>query len=327
MRVRRLHERRGMAPSRLELPAVPAIVAQGSDELTAALLAARSLNDVRVAVLPRLRREVGLSAVGIVLNRTEEPTTIIDDGNSGRSAILQSFAAADGNLKSVEAFGELPLDRIDGRLIFLVDPREASSATAALRRICPFLGAALRNVLDFEKLYQMAITDPLTGLYNRRFFDEVLQRELSSSRRHDRLIALLAMDLDGFKRINDVAGHAAGDYALVEVARALRAATRQSDLVARTGGDEFLILMVAGNATRAQILANRIIRKIQSVSTAGTNGRLSASIGIATAPPWPVDPGEFIAGADSALYEAKRRGKGKSVFIRWDERAPDRRAG
>jgi diguanylate cyclase (GGDEF)-like protein len=265
------------------------------EDVTTLLLAARSVGDIRDCVLPLIRRHARLVAIAI-----EFPHALT--------------ALADGTFEIGTNSAELPLEAVGGKLKFQATALEP--ATRMLTQLAPLLGASIRNALDFERLYRLAVTDPLTDLYNRRFFDEALERELSGALRHGRELAILAIDLDGFKAINDSAGHLAGDGILVGVARALRSATRRSDIVARTGGDEFLVLVIAGNHTHSRTLAGRILRHIQAIPTGGP--RLSASVGIATAPPCPTSPSQLLRRADRALYRAKQLGRGRAVLLPWD---------
>jgi diguanylate cyclase (GGDEF)-like protein len=287
-----------------------------SVELASGLLTARHLQDIR-GLLSRLRREMGADAMALLPSSGEWPT-LLDVRPSLSDAFRRRIeqGAAD-----MHGGGEIPLERAHGRLVFAFPSEEERRRTIReLRRIAAMLDASLRNVLDFEALYSLAVTDPLTGLYNRRFFEEALQRELSSSHRHGRALAVLAVDVDNLKRINDSAGHAAGDEALVAIANALRSTSRQSDVVARVGGDEFLVLVVAADRMRAQTLANRFLRRIQSVLVPIAAMALSASVGIAAVPPCPVEPAELLARADRALYRAKDLGRCQVVLAASDDR-------
>jgi diguanylate cyclase (GGDEF)-like protein/PAS domain S-box-containing protein len=163
-----------------------------------------------------------------------------------------------------------------------------------------------------ERLRRLADEDPLTGLPNRRGLEGSVRLALDMCDRHDLAGALLMIDLDGFKAINDTHGHAVGDAALVAVSRSLRARLRKTDLLARVGGDEFAVLLHATSGAPARILADALVRAVRA--TALESGlptiALDASIGVADfgAPPLPTVR-ELLARADDAMYAAKRRGR------------------
>jgi diguanylate cyclase (GGDEF)-like protein len=157
--------------------------------------------------------------------------------------------------------------------------------------------------------------DPLTHLYNRRYFDELLEKEIFRSRRTGKSLSLLMLDLDGFKAYNDTFLHSAGDIALQEVAAILRDCVREVDTVARLGGDEFAILLVESTSHGARDLAGRIIERMKRHLLPGRGNvrteRLSASIGVAAFPSDAFDKLDLVHKSDHALYMAKGQGGGK----------------
>ena len=158
-----------------------------------------------------------------------------------------------------------------------------------------------------------ALRDPLTGLANRRAFGTELARALKSAARGRRNFALLHVDLDYFKQVNDTLGHAAGDAVLVRAAHVLRDEVRRGDHVARLGGDEFIILLRGPvDARMIEGLAGRLIGRIEEpMRVAGVDCRISASIGVAIAGEFKQITAEgLMAEADSALYQSKRAGRG-----------------
>ena len=169
--------------------------------------------------------------------------------------------------------------------------------------------AQVRAVLELQ-----AQTDSLTGLYNHRYFHDRLRAELNrASRAHDS-IAVLMLDIDDFKRVNDVYGHGAGDLVLLELGNLLQATVRTSDVVCRVGGEEFGIIMASCGAADAMGLAGRITETLAETEIEPA-GRLQLSIGIAQSPQHAMNPRELVACAEVAMMTAKARGKGEAVLF------------
>lgn len=176
----------------------------------------------------------------------------------------------------------------------------------------PLFGALLAGATGFFLVYTdayraaersriLALTDPLTELPNRRAFQERLKLAFERSER----FALLYVDLDGFKAINDRLGHAAGDDALREVGAILRQCVRQADMAARVGGDEFCLLLASADANSTRVVAERVLAGLSGLPLPRGEG-LGASFGIATHRDGS-DPDEVVAAADAAMYRAKRQ--------------------
>jgi diguanylate cyclase (GGDEF)-like protein len=176
----------------------------------------------------------------------------------------------------------------------------AAGALHVIRRYVNSLVRALR---------QVARTDPLTGVLNRRGFDERLDIELRRARRRAEPLALVVGDIDHFKRLNDEFGHAAGDEALRRVADALRASSREMDVIGRIGGEEFAMLMPATGLDGAFEAAERMRRALES----SDGGRLTISFGAVELADEHDDPAALIARADAALYDAKETGRNRTV--------------
>jgi diguanylate cyclase (GGDEF)-like protein len=176
--------------------------------------------------------------------------------------------------------------------------------------------AQVRAGLELE-----AQTDSLTGLYNHRYFHDRLRAELNRiSRSHDS-IAVLMLDIDDFKRVNDIYGHGTGDQVLVALADILRQTMRASDVVCRLGGEEFGIIMASGDAGEALGLASRLTERLQAEEFEQA-GHLTVSVGIAQGPQHAMNPRELVACAESAMMAAKARGKNQSVLF--DDGATER---
>jgi len=179
---------------------------------------------------------------------------------------------------------------------------------------------------------EQALTDPLTGLANRRALEIALAQAADTVENGGRPFALMHIDLDFFKSVNDTLGHAAGDHVLGEVAMILREETRQNDVVARVGGDEFvLILRDLSDRNRLVALAKRIIARFeQPMEFEGHPCRISGSAGIALSISYPTqNPDRMLSDADLALYASKRNGRAQAtvftpdLVLPEDDRLPD----
>jgi len=182
----------------------------------------------------------------------------------------------------------------------------------------PAAGAALvvRRKLGVREasLRMLAQIDPLTGVGNARLLRERLAYEVVRHQRHRRRFALFALDLDGFKAVNDRYGHPAGDEVLREVARALVKATRDQDTVVRQGGDEFTVLAPETGWQQADVVAARIEQAVRR-AVGGLEG-MSASVGYAVFPDEGAEPEALVVRADAAQAEAKRRSRATRRVVR-----------
>ena len=162
-----------------------------------------------------------------------------------------------------------------------------------------------------QQLRELAARDPLTGLYNRRHFNEVLERSFSETLRYDNTLSCIMIDLDDFKAVNDAFGHHIGDELLVLTASTISGQLRASDIPARFGGDEFIVLLPQTGVDRARVLAERIAEKFAGdVLVHLPRVRTGLSMGIASAPaPGVTNATSLIRAADRALYDAKALGK------------------
>ncbi len=168
--------------------------------------------------------------------------------------------------------------------------------------------------LENERLFNLTVIDPLTGLHGHRHFQERLQAMLDGAVRHGERVALMLMDLDCFQRVNDAFGHAHGDALLAQVAACVRRAARGSDEVCRVGGDEFGLALQGAGAQTAHAVAERI-REALAASRGPDGAPLSASFGIAVFPDDAADRQELFRRARGALYWAKRHGRDRTVVF------------
>lgn len=169
-----------------------------------------------------------------------------------------------------------------------------------------------------EEFQLMSITDPLTGLLNRRYLEERMNEEVNRSKRHDYPMSFLMIDIDDFKSYNDLNGHQAGDQALQITAHCLKVALRSADVACRYGGEEFGVLLPQTPLNEAIVIAERMRQRVAEAiyphGKAQPRGAVTISIGISTSFKQLDTPERIIAAADRALYNAKRKGKNRIEF-------------
>jgi diguanylate cyclase (GGDEF)-like protein len=219
---------------------------------------------------------------------------------------------------SVVAFALRARARTIGALI-LLDP--AASSTEP--QLPPALQASLRMVLEppalmldtamqMQRVEALSVTDDLTGLYNSRYLNQVLRRESKRASRSGRPLALLFLDLDGFKSVNDTHGHLCGSRALVEAATVIRRCARETDIVARFGGDEFAVILPDTGSEGAVAVAERVRERVFEhpfLADDSLTIHLTASIGVAILPDVAASAEELVKAADTAMYQIKDAGK------------------
>jgi len=227
---------------------------------------------------------------------TEALAEVLDGRRGPDEAVVFRVRSADGEYRFLESVGQNLLDdpAIEGIVLHSRDVSER---------------VRLQGELAF-----LAAHDPLTGLANRRLINDLIEQALARSGRREATLAVLFIDLDGFKDVNDRLGHVAGDELLAEVAARLRSAVRTGDVVARHGGDEFVVLCedVAG-ATEAMGIAKRVVDAVaRGFHTAGGEV-LGATVGVAINRPGDT-PRSLLMAADAALYDGKRAGGSRTVL-------------
>jgi diguanylate cyclase (GGDEF)-like protein len=167
-----------------------------------------------------------------------------------------------------------------------------------------------------ERISTLAYSDPLTGLANRTSLGPSLEQAVQRARRRNSKLAVVFLDLDGFKQVNDAHGHDAGDALLIEVAARLRKHLRSSDLIARLGGDEFLVVLEdIQDLVPVDTVARKLLSEVdRSFSLAGAEVHVTGSIGISVLPDDAVDANGLMKHADTAMYTAKQAGKNTLRF-------------
>lgn len=213
----------------------------------------------------------------------------------------------------------LPMGANHAPVTVLLGPRSdgqeyGTEGCRLLERIAPDVALALRKGIDLDRLRSQAYFDALTGCYNRRGFDERLQVELKRGNRYGRPTALMLVDLDGFKRINDELGHQAGDHVLRRFAELLSGTFRNTDVISRYGGDEFAVIFPETSSADAVRLAERARSLLRDLCPDEVIERaVTASFGIAASPADASQADALVASADRALYAAKMGGRDRVV--------------
>jgi diguanylate cyclase (GGDEF)-like protein len=183
---------------------------------------------------------------------------------------------------------------------------------------------ALDNAQVRARLEHQAMTDSLTGLYNHRAFHERLREALAHASRAHEAVSVLMLDIDDFKRVNDIYGHGAGDEILRGLAETLKDSVRSSDAVYRLGGEEFAIVIVSRAPQNAEQLAHRVVDRVEATDF-DPAGRITISVGLARGPEHAMNPRELIACAEAAMMSAKARGKNQIVL--YEDSTMERPAG
>lgn len=214
-------------------------------------------------------------------------------------------------------FANMSLDSVEG--VMLVDNSLSQKpiteeVITVLSIIAHTVGMAVNNSKIYQKTLDEAIRDELTGLHNRRYFNDRLLDEVERAGRYGETLSFLLCDIDHFKRVNDAHGHPAGDETLRLIGGALRNALRKNDVLARFGGEEFSVILINSDKRQAMGIAEKLRQTIEEMSFACTGGRtirITASFGVSTLG----DDGRscegLIASADRALYQAKARGRNR----------------
>ncbi len=226
-------------------------------------------------------------------------------------------------LKGINSLLVLPLvvrEEPIGTLIVAAKAAQAFGASAreTLQALANQLAVAIANARAVRLLEEKATTDGLTGCLNKRAFLAEMEQRILAAQRFRRKLSLIVTDLDHFKAVNDTYGHQSGDLVLRELARVLKRVKRETDLVARFGGEEFCVLCEETDARGARLLAERVRDELQSTEVATELGplKVTASLGVATFPDDATTAEALFAQGDKALYEAKSRGRNQVCTVR-----------
>ena len=305
-----------------------ALVRDGSDELDIVAAAgpnAEGLRQARISIDEARPEGQGLCGRAF---RSRQPCIANDYMADPHNQAFYARALSDGS-KSGAAFPLIAGGRVVGTMLFVAVERETFTPefTELLQRLAENVAFALENFdradekhRADERIEYLASHDSLTGLPNREMFNELLRHAIEAAARYERRFALLFIDLDRFKVINDSLGHDAGDQLLVEVAHRLRGSLRASDVVARLGGDEFVVILegVADVADVERVATELLSVLSQPLQLSGHECHTTASIGIAMYPSNGSDLLTLTKNADMAMYLAKEDGKNAFRFFSRD---------
>jgi diguanylate cyclase (GGDEF)-like protein len=249
---------------------------------------------------------------GWILRVREEPLTVRFPRRTGMPVLYPGERTPAG-----ASFLGVPLlaeNRVCGALLLTrVGKPFSSNEVRVLRILCNQSAIAIENARAHARLEQLAATDGLTGLFNRRYFQQALEREISRTDRGSGSLALLLLDIDHFKLLNDTYGHALGDLVLKKVAEVLQGTLRKGDVLARYGGEEFVILLPEGTYQGAAEFAQRIWSAVGAapLHPEGGDNYVTVSVGWALLPEDAESAEKLVEFADRALYFAKETGRNK----------------
>ena len=235
--------------------------------------------------------------------------TVEDDAVSRRHASLINL----GKRWWLEDHGSTNGTFLDGAKVAGRLPIDSGAKIKVGETVFKFIRGEDAETRYFERSYRMTVTDPLTGVYNKRFLEQVIEREVARARRHDRDLGLLMLDLDHFKNINDEYGHQAGDAVLREVSKVLSHRLRSHDFLARYGGEEFTVVLPETDREGTRVVAESL-RKLVEDHVFEFRGRripVHVSIGCANYSRSLSREQELLAQADHRLYEAKQAGRNR----------------
>jgi two-component system, cell cycle response regulator len=261
---------------------------------------------------PELGKKYVLDETEYTIGRDENNQIVVElDNVSRRHARISS---KHGKM-FVEDLGSTNGTYLNDQEVLAAQPLRSGDLVKVGGSIFKFLDGDNIETQYHETIYTLTIADGLTGVNNKRYFLEYLDREMGRSHRYRRELSLMMFDIDHFKKINDVHGHLAGDYVLRELAQSIKRLVRREQCFARYGGEEFALVMPEDGPDKARLFAEKIRKLIEEKSFVFEDKVLpiTISIGVAELTQDMTEPTQFIKVADANLYRAKKAGRNRVV--------------
>jgi diguanylate cyclase (GGDEF)-like protein len=256
------------------------------------------LNNVYIQKLI-LKKEI------IYITGNEEKSNIPSVLNGQCSSILAIPAIS----RSSRILGVICLKRLEKQAF-------SSQEIETIRQIVTQIAVMLDKAIIYKKARELAFTDELTGIFNRRYFNQRYSRELGRAKRYKRTLSILMIDIDHFKRFNDTMGHLVGDDVLRKMARVFESNLRKADILCRYGGEEFVVILPEISLKQAIHVGEKLRKTTESSRFIGekkVGKEITISVGVASYPENNSDLEEILSKADKALYEAKQKGRNRVV--------------
>ena len=259
-----------------------------------------------------LGRRVPLGSEATVVGRSSKCDVLIDQESVSRNHARISF---DGQTYTVRDLGSTNGTYVNDELVDEANLRDGDQLKIG-RTIFKFISSGNIEAQYHEEIYRLMTVDGLTEVHNKRFFQEVLEKEASRCRRYDRTFALVCFDIDHFKKINDSFGHLAGDAVLRQLGALVKKKVRRDDVVSRIGGEEFAVVLPEINRDGAVALANKLRELVERTQFRfeGTRVDVTISLGVAQWGPDVREASELLKLADEKLYDAKRSGRNRVCY-------------
>jgi len=273
-------------------------------------------------------QKITLSKVESLKNRTDLPLSLINSVQRTEDVILmqtaedfESYLAGDLYLKEIKPQSILVLpvfyQGILKNLLYLENRAMAHAFMPTSIQTLKMLASQAAISLENARLYRQATHDPLTGLANRNLLYQTFEMALARSKRTQKNIAILFLDLDGFKKVNDSLGHKIGDLVLLDFSEKIKSHLKETDLAVRLGGDEFVVMLEDSELNQTIVMAEEILKKLNyPLKIQGHDVSIGVSIGISMYPKDGDSVQELLKQADIALYKAKDMGKGRYQFYK-----------
>jgi diguanylate cyclase (GGDEF)-like protein len=266
-------------------------------------------NEIRVMQSMALQECTGLCTAIVNYVYRSGKDVVLGNASQEGSFINDPYIMRTG-CKSILCTPFLNKGKLSG-ILYMENNLSTDALTPERLEILRIISAQAAISIENARLFELATTDGLTKLYVHRYFQLLLDQEIQRSRRHNKIIALVMMDIDNFKSFNDTYGHQLGDKVLKNVARAVKKISRINDVVARYGGEEFVMILPETDAPQAMIAAEKIRASVAEIEIPHENQKLhvTISLGVAIFPLHASEKEALIHAADAALYTSKHRGK------------------